>query len=76
MSAPESPDVQWAQGYASGARSWAAHGVGRVHRRDPERQWMTLCGRCIPAPSRLLYPSAREVEEERCKLCAARMAKP
>src|SRR5262245_56138360 len=67
-------DVQWAQSSGGGVRSWAWHGIGRVHRRDPARPWRTLCGVKIAPSSRLLYPTRKEIERERCKRCARIMA--
>ena len=63
MGRADEPDVQWAQSGASGVRSWAYHGITRVHRRDPEEPWLTLCGVRIPNPSRLLFVTQEEAAD-------------
>ena len=63
-------EVQWCAGYASGVRSWAAHGITLVHRTDDMRE--TLCGRSLPR-ERYRW-SGVSVDGARCKACSAKLA--
>ena len=63
-----SGEAQWAQGSGGGVRSWAFHGIGKVH-AVAEGGVKTRCGRIIPRTSQLVYPASGDA---RCRLCAAR----
>lgn len=72
--------VQWAQGSAAGVRSWAYHGIGKVHRLD-DKGARTLCGLrpkrpwwSVPEDPEQARRNAAGATIERCARCAHREA--
>jgi len=61
--------IQWAQSNSSGVRSWAYHGIGKVHLAEPGA-WKTLCGRQLPSPSKRFAAADEPAMGHDCKQCA------
>lgn len=61
--------VQWAAGSGAGVRSWAYHGITRVHVRRESNTWLTVCGVRVPSASRL-FPSPDKPGTNDCLRCA------